>query len=411
VRWWRAIAARKTLATLLALAALLVVAILLSLKCEGIKESDQGSYDSGDCPDSSSPYSEQDLAKFEPPNGSAYTGVVADQEQEDTVEVAKQKWNDWTRLMDGTPPYISHTFEGFNAWFDDDFDVAKARGAMPLITWQLGEAGSPDTIANAGRTPKGKPTDEIILRNAKFSADYAEPVFLRVGQEMNAHWFSWGAYNEDGSRRSFSAKDFQNMWRRIVVIFRGGKVSVINQRLASLGLPPLDPDVSFPDWMELPPTSEPDSYFKPAENVAFVFNPVDAPGIPDVEGNRWLDYYPGDSYVDWVGQTTYDTTGDSPVEQKFEWLETFYQEFSVRRGKPYMMGEWGVVPKDQGGSGDDPAYINRILDWQGTHPKVKALVYFSVNQGNRGDFRLSNYPESAKALAAGVSQPRFLNSK
>jgi hypothetical protein len=83
-----------------------------------------------------------------------------------------------------------------------------------------------------------------------------------------------------------------------------------------------------------------------------------------------------------------------------------------------MMGEWGVAPEASSGLGDDPDYIRRVLDWQSSHPKVKALVYFSVQMDKEGsvetgtgDFRLSSYPDSAEVLAAAVKQPRFLNGK
>jgi len=347
------------------------------------------------------------LAKFEPPDGYVYAGVAANQQESDTLEDSRRKWQEWTALMDGRPAVISHTYEGFDTWFNYDFSIAEARSAAPLITWQTGTT-SPKTIAYAGRTSDGTSTDEVILRNAAYlSARYGKPVFLRVDQEMNAYWFPWCAYNKDGSRRSSSAKDFRRMWQRMVIIFRGGKVADINRQLDNVGLPPLDPGVRWPGWMHLPPTSDPDSYFKPAKNVAFVFNPVDAPGVPNVVGNRWGDYYPGDAYVDWVGQTTYEETSNATIEERFGWLNSFYERFSVERRKPYMMGEWGVVPEAESGYGDDPAYVRWMLDWQRSHPKVKALIYFSVLT-DQGDLRLSSYPDSAQVLATAVSQPRFL---
>ena len=347
--------------------------------------------------------------KFEPPDGSILSGVTADQQAGDTVETAKAKWEDWTRLMGGKRANISHTFEGFDTWFGYDYDVANARGAMPLISWQTGST-APKTIAQAGDTSTGKPTDQIILQNAKLSADYAKPVFLRVDQEMNAHWFQWSSYNADGSRRASGPEDFRNMWRRMAIIFDGGTVRDINARLAALGLPPLDADAKFPTWMNMPSTTDPNAYVEPATNVAFVFNPVDAPGIPDVSGNRWLDYYAGDEYVDWVGQTTYDATWNGSVDDRFRWMNQFYEEFSVKRGKPYMMGEWGLEPKANSGFGDDPRYVDRVLSWARSRPKVKALVYFSVNEP-KGDYRLSSYPRSAEALSDGLAHPDFLHAE
>ncbi len=346
--------------------------------------------------------------KFEPPDGSVLSGVTADQQPGDSVDLAKQKWDDWTRLMGGKPTNISHTFEGFDTWFGYDYDVATARGAMPLISWQTGST-APKTIAQAGNTSSGKPTDQIILQNAKLSVDYGKPAFVRVDQEMNAHWFQWSSYNSDGTRRASGPEDFRNMWRRMAIVFDGGTVRDINARLAAHGMPPLDADVKFPTWMNMPSTTDPNAYFQPASNVAFVYNPVDAPGIPDVAGNRWLDYYPGDEYVDWVGQTTYNATWNATMEQRFKWLSAFYEEFSVKRGKPYMLGEWGLEPKANSGFGDNPAYIGDVLDWAKARPKVKALVYFSVNE-SKGDYRLSSYPDSAEALSEGLSHPDFLHA-
>ena len=356
-------------------------------------------------------------SKFEPPDGQVITGVDADQRGGDTVDGSKAKWDEWTALMGGKPAGISHTFEGFDTWFGFDLDIAKARNATPMITWQTSST-QPDTIAAAGATSTGKRTDQVLLQNAKLGADYGKPVFLRVDQEMNAPWFPWGPYDDAGQLKKeadgsvkFTPADFRQMWKRMEIVFRGGYVRDINAALAAEGLPPLDPQVDYAGigWMGLPSTSNPDSYFKPADNVAFVWTPLDRPGQPDVAGNRWADYYPGDAHVDWVGQTTYNTVWNSgTMDQRFAWLDAFYQEYSVGHGKPYMMGEWGLDPSPGYGAADNPAYVDRMLEWTKSHPKAKALVYFSVLQSNGTDFRLQSYPESAKALSAGLKAERFL---
>ncbi len=55
-----------------------------------------------------------------------------------------------------------------------------------------------------------------------------------------------------------------------------------------------------------------------------------------------------------------------------------------------------------GGFGDNPSYINETIRWAHEHPRVKAMVYFSVDM-DTGDYRLSTYPASAEALAASVA--------
>jgi hypothetical protein len=150
-------------------------------------------------------------------------------------------------------------------------------------------------------------------------------------------------------------------------------------------------------------TTDPNAYLAPTPNVAFVFNPVDAPGIPNVAGNRWADYYPGDEYVDWVGQTSYDSTWNATLDTRFSWLDQFYQAFAIGHDKPYMMGEWGLEQY----RGDDPAYIQRVLDWQKAHPQVKALIYFNVRTSTL-EHRLEVYPNSGAVMRADA--PRYLNS-
>jgi beta-mannanase len=344
------------------------------------------------------------LEKFEPADGQVYDGVDANQQAGDTVAVSTQRWADYSaNVLGGEEPLISHTFTGYDTDMSFDTDIATARGAVPLITWQTGSSISPKTIANGGATSSGKRSDYVILRVASDLRTYSKPTFLRIDQEMNAYWFAWCAYNSDGTPRANTTEDFKDMWRRMHIIFEGGTVSEMNSKLAAQGMPPLDPQVGTSAASKgLSSTTDPDAYLAPTNNVAFVFNPVDAPGIPNNAGNRWADYYPGDEYVDWVGQNSYDSTWNATLAARIGWLEQFYQEFAVGHEKPYMMGEWGLTQD----IGDDPAYIERMLDWQKDHPRVKALVYFNVKT-TEVEHRLEVYPNSAALMRADA--PRYLD--
>jgi len=344
------------------------------------------------------------LEKFEPAGGQVYDGVDANQHAGDTVAISTQKWADYSaNVLGGEKPLISHTFTGYDTNMTFDTSIAKARGAVPLITWQTGSGTSPKTIANAGQASSGNRSDYVILKTAYALRTYGQPVFLRVDQEMNAYWFAWCAYNSDGTPRANTTEDFKDMWRRMHIIFDGGTVSSMNQKLAVEGMPPLDPAVGTSAASKgLSSTTDPNATLAPTNNVAFVFNPVDAPGIPNKAGNQWADYYPGDAYVEWVGQTSYDTTWNATMDTRFSWLEAFYQDFSVGHDKPYMMGEWGLTSSRR----DDPAYIQRIIAWQKAHPGVKALIYFNV-QTAKTDHRLESYPNSAAVMR--TDAPRYLN--
>ena len=65
-----------------------------------------------------------------------------------------------------------------------------------------------------------------------------------------------------------------------------------------------------------------------------------------------------------------------------------------------MFGEyalWGA---------DDPAWIGRLFGWIRSHPRVRMLIY---NQGLdlNGPFRLSKYPNAARALHRSLSSAVF----
>ena len=353
---------------------------------------------------STDPPASRTLEKFEPADGQVYDGVNANQQAGDTVSVSTQRWVDYSnKVLGGEEPLISHTFTGYDTDMSFDTAIAKARGAVPLVSWQTGSEASPKTIANAGATSSGKRSDYVIMKVASDLRTYGEPVFLRIDQEMNAYWFAWCAYNSDGTPRAHTTEDFKDMWRRMHIIFEGGTVSEMNSKLAAEGMPPLDYQVGTSAASKgLSDTNDPNAYLAPTNNVAFVFNPVDAPGIPDKAGNRWADYYPGDKYVDWVGQTSYNSTWNASMDTRFGWLEQFYGDFALGHDKPYMMGEWGLTQY----RGDDPVYIQRVLDWQKAHVRVKALIYFNV-QTSELEHRLEVYPNSAALMRADA--PRYLN--
>ena len=344
------------------------------------------------------------VEKFEPRGGQVYDGVDANQQAGDTVAVSTQRWADYSNnVLGGEEPLISHTFTGYDTNMSFDTAIATARGAVPLITWQTGSKTSPKTIARAGLASSGNRSDYVILKVASALRTYSKPTFLRIDQEMNAYWFAWCAYNSDGTPRANTTEDFKDMWRRMRIIFEGGTVSEMNSKLAAQGMPPLDPQVGTSAASKgLSSTTDPNAYLAPTNNVAFVFNPIDRPGLPNIPGNQWADYYPGDNYVDWVGQTFYDGVDQVSTDARLAHVNTFYEDFAVGHNKPYMMGEWGLMQHE----GDDPAYIERVLDWQKDHPRVKALVYFNVQTATL-EHRLEVYPNSAALMRADA--PRYLD--
>lgn len=348
-------------------------------------------------------------AKFEPPDGAVYTGTSLNRPQNWNIGGGLEEWERWSELMGGTQTAISHEFTTLDNWPQWAYDIAEARGATPMLSLET-EGGYESRFSTADIASGSQ--DEYILRHAYLAREHPGPIFLRLGHEMNGEWYSYSAYNADGSPRPNTAEDYKQMWRRVAIIFDGGSVRQINSELKKNGLPPLRTDEQPPKWMRYPDIGRPEANIPPANNVAFVWSP-NALSIPDVEGNQPLDYYPGDRFVDWVAQDVYHAPWDVSDRKLLRSMDEFYQEFSVERGKPYMLAEFGLESNPRGNPSDEShaEFVRRVLRWYENRPEAKALVYWNweTTEQEKTFETLDNYPETAAVLAEAWQQKRFLH--
>lgn len=111
---------------------------------------------------------------------------------------------------------------------------------------------------------------------------------------------------------------------------------------------------------------------------------INAHSSPDgLCGGVSTNCYPGDDYVDIVGIDNYDHFPWSPTKQKFDqtaakaeglsWLFAFARA----HGKPFSVGEWGVVPTGDAKK-ENPEYIRWMHEWFAAHAEHLAYeAYFS----------------------------------
>lgn len=221
--------------------------------------------------------------------------------------------------------------------------------------------------------------DGYLLTLSALIAAHGRPVYIRLMPEMNNANNAYSAYNIDGSSRgpAYSAGEFIAAWRRVVTVLRGGPVSAIDARLGALGQPRLHgiaPDATVA-----------------RSRISFVWTPETA-GTPNIPGQSAAAYYPGNAYVDWVGTDFYSKFPN------FSGLDTFYKEFPA---KPFAFGEWALW------GGDNPAFVDQLFAWIGSHRRVQMMVY---NQGyiTNGPFRLNEDPLSAAAIRTQIAPARYL---
>jgi hypothetical protein len=185
---------------------------------------------------------------------------------------------------------------------------------------------------------------------------------------MNGHWNPYCAYNANGTRRNaaHSQKNFRRAFKRLYLILHGGDEATIDAKLARWGMPGIR-------------TSLPEN---PTPTLRILWNPQGY-GSPNVPGNRAHVYYPGDRFVDIVGNDLYEAASFNAT-----W-EANLALFKRYPHKPYAIGEfglWGV---------DHPSFIKKMGAFLRNHPRVVLATYYSSERGSI--FDLASKPRSRAA--------------
>ena len=196
---------------------------------------------------------------------------------------------------------------------------------------------------------------------------WGRTIFMRPFPEMNGHWNSYCAYTASGRRKdaSHSTAMFRKAFARVYLLLHGGTADELNARLRALGLPGVSHD--FAD--------------NPYPTLRVIWNPQGY-GSPNLPGNSAQAYYPGDRYVDVVGNDLYDQGG------KAEWAAND-RLYKAHKSKPYAFPEWGLWGID------DPAFVKRMGGWVKTHYRVQLLAWFESRPGSI--FDLGDKPRSRAA--------------
>jgi len=200
--------------------------------------------------------------------------------------------------------------------------------------------------------------DSYFTTLADEAKAFGYPIFLRIGSEMNINQGT-GAFAGAASFGE-NVTAFVAAWQRIVDIFRNENAS----------------------------------------NVFFVWNPNWA----DIGPNHWTAYYPGDSYVDWVGIDLYQYQQDSNPNT----MLGIYNDYSNQ--KPIMICEWGVNGESEwGGSSTDQSgatFVNNFFDAIEARPDIQMICY---QYGGDFMFNSTTFQLTTSAYQNRISNPRYIN--
>ena len=312
-------------------------------------------------------------ATYAPPKGYAYTAFL------DTKDT---DINDYANLSAATGKHapVIHTW---NEWGNGLWAAvnrwASAR-ARPMVTISTLDGDTGSEIITPLGIAIGAGDDHLLNLNEMFG-QRGIIAYIRPLAEPNRWGNPYSAYNGNGRPRDAAHSKYWYIkaFRRIVIILRGGSLGTVNSLLAAEGLPPVTgANRPVPASLPTPP-------------LAFLWTPL-VYGSPRIKGNAPGKYYPGSTYVDWVGTDFY---SNYPA---WKWLNRLYRKF---RGKPFAFGEWGVT------GADNPKFVKRFFRWQRRHRRVRLMAYYQGFGSPTNAYHLNRYPRSRAMYARQVRGSRY----
>jgi len=303
-------------------------------------------------------------AKFEPEGNAVYHGAsLPDTWSEDGLRRQIEQYNVAAGKKISVVTWFASAYENgrMTSWRQNySFSLERVRrlGALSLIKFSTQDYAFNSTHKMADlKAIAGGTWDDYFIEAAHTVRDFRSPVFISIDHEMNGNWYP---YSQAYSGSTTTAADYVAAWKRIVGIFRA----------------------------------------QGAGNAAFVWSP----NVPDVGEVPYQAYYPGDSWVDWVGISFYSGNSMSAMDE-------IYRQLAPR--KPFFITEWATAPQKNKYNPLFPGEVTWVEQFfaalETRYPRVKAISWFNWQNGD-GDYRLTRVPEQAKTYAKDISASRYLSS-
>jgi len=358
---------------------LVIVCLLVAAVCAGCQKNDE--VDKKEGATSAGKDGPQTLMM---PDKGAYTGAYVDfGEGEDEVT-----FDALTAFEEMTGKHLAIVAFG-SFWGEQTFpakivEIVSGYGAIPLIFW------SPwDKPYEEGKGPDRFRLEDILAGKwdtyidqwAEAARLYGKPLLVTWGLEMNGTWFPWSG-----------------------IFYGGGKV---------IGKKEGHPLYAGPEMVKKANRYVVDRVrARKADNILWGFH-ANNYSSPRSSWNRMANYYPGSSYVDWLGLSVYGKMSKSEGwADFFNMMDDPYKEIcGLDAHKPLFLAEWGV---GEFPPGDKAAFIAQAFtELRIKYPRVRGAVYWHERwenkDGSYSNLRVNSSPEALEAYKAGVADPYWID--
>lgn len=245
-------------------------------------------------------------------------------------------------------------FETPAATFTSRWRSASAGGAVPETTWMpcsfavgCGSSAADDTFPLTSIAAGAY--DKYLTSVADAARAFGKPIVMRFAHEMNGSWYPWGNGVNGNTPAEYIAA-----WRHVVTVFRAAG----------------------------------------ADNVYWLWT-------PNKEGHGLSSWYPGNSYVNFVGVDGYNGPQYSHAwmtpEQVFG---SSFAQFPSFTDKPIVIGEVGCVEGSSSFPGSKAAWITAFVRYLAAQPKAAGFVWSEFDGTKKIDTSGSAQAAMKAALAA-----------
>jgi hypothetical protein len=237
-----------------------------------------------------------------------------------------------------------------------ELDAVRARGAVPLVTWEpWAWGGGLAQPAYALDRIAGGDFDAYIAQWGQALASWGHPVQLRFAHEMNGNWYPW-AEGVNGNQSG----DYVQAWRHV------------HDVLAAAG----------------------------ASNVAWVWSP----NVPYFGSTDLAGLFPGAGYVDVVALDGYNwgtsASWSSWISPQDLFAPGIAQLRTLAPGVPILIAETAYA--EAGGS--KAQWDTDLISYLFAQPDVVGFVWFHLQKET--DWRINSSDSSAAAFKAALASRR-----
>ncbi len=280
----------------------------------------------------------------------------------------------------GKHPPIIETFRSWGTDLKGSIKRWQKAIARPVLHITTADPNDGHELIDPRQIAQGYGDDYLMSLNYLFWSQNMR-AYIRPLGEPNRCLNVYAAYDCEGNLVSQAQSPYwykQAFRRMYVILHGGGKLEKIDARLEKAHLPPLRSATgALPTGL-------------PAAPIVVIWSPLPS-GSPTIRKNLPGHFYPGPSYVDWVGTDFYSSYP--------EW-KALIRIYSRFKRKPFSLTEWGID------GSDDPRFVRQLFTWLQRHPRCRMLIYYQ-DFGSTSSYRLQNYPASLSVVARKLSSPSF----